>query len=38
MLMDLAQPLTAGQTFTLTLHVQRAGDQTVAVEVRDDAP
>lgn len=38
MLMDLAQPLTAGQKFTLTLHFQKAGDQTVEVEVRDDAP
>ncbi len=38
MLQELAQPLAAGDSFPLVLHFQRAGDQTVDVEVRDDAP
>jgi len=38
MLQDLARPLTAGGSFPLVLHFQRAGDQTIEVEVRDDAP
>lgn len=38
MLQELARPLAAGDSFPLVLHFQRAGDQTVEVEVRDDAP
>lgn len=38
MLQELAHPLAAGDSFSLVLHFQRAGDQTVDVEVRDDAP
>ncbi len=38
MLQELAHPLAAGDSFPLVLHFQRAGDQTVDVEVRDDAP
>lgn len=38
MLQDLAHPLAAGDSFPLVLHFQRAGDETVDVEVRDDAP
>lgn len=38
MLQELAHPLAAGSSFPLVLHFQRAGDQTVDVEVRDDAP
>lgn len=36
MLIDLAGPLTAGQTFTLTLTFAEAGAREVTVEVRDD--
>ncbi len=36
MLIDLAGPLTAGQTFTLTLSFAEAGEREVTVEVRDD--
>lgn len=38
MLLALARPLAPGDTFELTLTFQRAGDQTVRVEVRNDAP
>lgn len=38
MLQELAHPLAAGDSFPLVLHFQRAGDQKVDVEVRDDAP
>ncbi len=38
MLQELTHPLAAGDTFPVVLHFQRAGDQTVDVEVRDDAP
>lgn len=38
MLLDLAAPLELGQTFELTLSFADAGDLTVTVEVRDDAP
>ncbi len=36
MLIDLAGPLTAGQTFTITLTFAEAGEREVTVEVRDD--
>jgi copper(I)-binding protein len=36
MLIDIAAPLTAGQTFTITLTFAEAGEQEVTVEVRDD--
>ena len=36
MLIGLAAPLTAGQTFTLTLTFAEAGEREVTVEVRDD--
>lgn len=38
MLQELAHPLAAGDSFPLVLHFQRAGEQAVDVEVRDDAP
>ncbi|MCJ7725273.1 MAG: copper chaperone PCu(A)C [Acidimicrobiia bacterium] len=38
MLMRLASPLEAGQTFEITLTFETAGAQTYQVEVRDDAP
>lgn len=38
MLTGLAKPLEAGQSFPLVLSFQRSGDQTVTVEVRNDAP
>ena len=38
MLVDLADPLDDGETFELTLHFETAGDETVMVEVRDEAP
>jgi copper(I)-binding protein len=38
MLVDLAAPLTTGEHFDVTLHFRAAGDETVSVEVRDDAP
>lgn len=34
MLMDLVQPLVAGQSFMLTLHLEKRGDVTVKVIVR----
>jgi periplasmic copper chaperone A len=36
MLIDLAAPLTAGQTFTVILTFAEAGEREVTVEVRDD--
>lgn len=36
MLIDLAAPLSAGDTFTLTLTFAEAGEREVTVEVRDD--
>lgn len=36
MLIDLVAPLSAGDTFTLTLTFAEAGDREVTVEVRDD--
>jgi periplasmic copper chaperone A len=38
MLVDLAGPLTKGETFDVTLHFAKAGDERVRVEVRDQAP
>jgi periplasmic copper chaperone A len=38
MLVDLAGPLTKGETFDVTLHFAKAGDEQVHVEVRDEAP
>lgn len=38
MMLDLAEPLEAGDTFDLTLTFANAGDQVVTVEVRDSAP
>lgn len=38
MLVDLAEPLTAGDTFELTLQFAEADDEVVTVEVRDEAP
>lgn len=38
MLIDLAAPLEIGQTFDVVLTFETAGDVTVAVEVREDAP
>jgi hypothetical protein len=38
MLLDLAEPLVSGATFELTLSFEEAGETTVEVEVRDDAP
>jgi copper(I)-binding protein len=38
MLVDLADPLTTGETFDVTLHFATAGDEVVEVEVREDAP
>lgn len=38
MLLDLAAPLEIGQTFELTLTFEQAGEQTVTVEVREEAP
>lgn len=36
MLMDLVQPLVAGQSFAVQLQFERAGTQTITVDVRDD--
>ncbi len=36
MLMDLVAPLQDGSTFEVTLAFERAGEQTVVVEVRDE--
>jgi copper(I)-binding protein len=38
MLVDLAGSLDDGDSFELTLHFETAGDETVTVEVRDEAP
>lgn len=38
MLMELAAPLKEGSTFDLTLTFEKAGEKTVNVEVRTDAP
>ena len=38
MLVDLVGPLDDGDSFDLTLHFGTADDETVAVEVRDEAP
>lgn len=38
MLIDLRQPLAAGQDFTLELNFEHAGSVQVRVEVRKDAP
>lgn len=38
MLVDLVGALERGDTFELTLRFETAGDVTVTVEVRDDAP
>ena len=38
MLVDLARPLVAGETFELTLRFEQAGEQVTTVEVRDEAP
>jgi len=38
MLVDLADPLTTGETFEVTLHFSTAGNEVVDVEVREDAP
>ncbi len=38
MLLELAEPLEAGDRFELTLEFARADDTTVTVEVRDDEP
>ena len=38
MLVDLAGSLDEGTSFELTLHFATAGDETVTVEVRDEAP
>jgi copper(I)-binding protein len=35
MLIDLAKPLAAGETFDLTLTFENAGEQVVTVTVRD---
>lgn len=36
MLMQLVQPLVAGQTFPVTLQFERGGARSITVEVRDD--
>jgi copper(I)-binding protein len=38
MLIELVEPLAAGDEFDLTLEFAQAPDATVTVEVRDDAP
>jgi len=38
MLMELAEPLEEGSTFDLTLTFENAGEKTVEVEVRTEAP
>ncbi|MCU0274542.1 MAG: copper chaperone PCu(A)C, partial [Acidimicrobiales bacterium] len=38
MLLDLPAPLEIGQTYELTLTFEQAGEQTVTVEVREEAP
>jgi copper(I)-binding protein len=38
MLLELAEPLDTGATFDLTLTFENAGEVTVVVEVRDEAP
>jgi len=38
MLIDIARPLEIGQKFNVTLNLEKAGEQVVEVEVREDAP
>ena len=38
MLLDLPQPLEMGQTFDVVLQFETAGEVTIEVEVRDEAP
>ena len=38
MLLDLPAALEVGETFELTLQFENAGDRTVEVEVREEAP
>jgi periplasmic copper chaperone A len=38
MLIDIAKPLEIGQKFTVTLNLEKAGEQVVEVEVREEAP
>jgi len=38
MMMDLAKPLKSGDSFTLTITLQKAGTITVTVPVQDSAP
>lgn len=38
MLFELSEPLVAGQQFPLTLEFERAGEMTVEVNIRDQAP
>ncbi|MDY7105311.1 MAG: copper chaperone PCu(A)C [Actinomycetota bacterium] len=38
MLLELAEPLEAGGTFDLVLDFETAEDETISVEVRDEAP
>jgi copper(I)-binding protein len=38
MLLELAEPLEVGETFDLTLTLEGAGEITIAVEVRNEAP
>lgn len=38
MLLELAEPLQAGQTFELTLEFAESGERVVEIEVMDEAP
>lgn len=38
MLIDIAKPLEIGQKFNVTLSLEKAGEQVVEVEVREEAP
>ena len=38
MMFDMTKPLVAGEQFPLTLRFEKAGEITVEVDVRDDAP
>jgi hypothetical protein len=38
MLIDIARPLEIGQKFNVTLDLEKAGEQVVEVEVREEAP
>jgi periplasmic copper chaperone A len=38
MLLDLAEPLEAGETISITLTFEQAGEQVVEAEIRDSAP